>query len=69
MRLRCESCGTLIFIERDKYALDKHGDVLCYDCHVKAVLLLKQRFGLDWEGVTFGYELSQVVEVKPDSVN
>jgi hypothetical protein len=49
-------CGRGIIPDRDEWALDKHGDALCHDCHIQAVLLLKTQ-GVDWEGQTFGYEL------------
>ena len=53
---KCEMCGRVIFPDRDDWALDKHGDALCHDCHIQAVLLLKAE-GVNWEGKTFGYDL------------
>jgi hypothetical protein len=69
IRIRCDSCRDPIFIERDKYALDKYGDALCHDCHVHAVLLLKAKYGVDWEGQTFGYELGPIVAGGPGQSN
>jgi hypothetical protein len=56
---KCDSCGWPVDPERDKCARDKNGDWLCHDCHVQAVLVLKAFHGVEWEGKTFGYELSK----------
>lgn len=55
MRLRCDACGRSIFIESQPYAIDKHGDALCQQCHRSAVVMLHMT-GVTWEGNTFGYD-------------
>lgn len=60
LTIECSACGALVPMKTGQWAMDKHGDCLCHDCHIKAALMLKAQCGVDWQGTTFGYELSKV---------